>query len=186
MRWMLTALMCAGLAVAGGDTLEVTFNHATQALAQKDYAAAERGFEQVLAQTPANVGALGNLGVVYSRTNRPGDAVRVYEKALQISPEEKGILLNLGLLYLKQDDYDRALPNFEHLVKLDPGNMQARELLATSQIFSGKAQIAAGELEQLRTTDANKGSVLYLLGVAYIKSGEPDKGRAVFEELFRS
>jgi len=37
--------------------------------------APERGFEKVLAATPNQVAAMGNLGVVYQRTHRPEKAI---------------------------------------------------------------------------------------------------------------
>ena len=41
------------------------FDHAVAAMSNGDYAAAERGFQQVLKIEPKNIGALGNLGVVF-------------------------------------------------------------------------------------------------------------------------
>ena len=63
---------------------EPSLNHAEYA---GDYAAAEEGFRRVLNSAPDNIGALGNLGVVYSRTNRLTDAevdevIDVVRKAL--------------------------------------------------------------------------------------------------------
>ena len=124
-------------ASAGAQT-QVIFEHAAQALQAGDYPAAESGFRKVLRAEPGNLGALGNLGVVYSRTNRYARAIDVYKQALRTAPQDRGILLNLGLVYLKQDDYQHALPYFLRLHRSDPGNWQATNLLATCLVYGGK------------------------------------------------
>ncbi|MEO0108483.1 MAG: tetratricopeptide repeat protein, partial [candidate division WOR-3 bacterium] len=57
-------------------------------LASGDLAAAERGFLSVLKAQPNHVGALGNLGVVYSRMDRAADAITVYQRALKLSAND--------------------------------------------------------------------------------------------------
>ena len=58
------------------------FDRAVRALAANDYQTAERGFQSVLRQEPRNVAALGNLGVIYSRTGRADQAITSYRRAL--------------------------------------------------------------------------------------------------------
>jgi tetratricopeptide (TPR) repeat protein len=124
---------------------------------------------------------------VYARTNRPGKAVEVYERALKLAPHQEGLLLNLGLAYLKEEEYRRALPLFLEVKQIDLTNLQADELIATCRVFSNQdVNAAIGQLEQLQTTDPNKGVILYLLGVAYTRTKQPEKAKAVFEELLRS
>ena len=131
---------------ATSDTNERVFARAQEALEAGSYAAAEAGFRQVLQKDPHNVGALGNLGVVYSRTHRFALAIASYKQALRASPGDQGILLNLGLAYLKQNDYPHALPFFRRLHALRPQNGQATNLLATCLVFGGHPQAAAIDL----------------------------------------
>src|SRR5215470_392981 len=119
----LTALLLSAASLT--DTTQQIFERASQALKAGDYPAAEAGFRRVLEAEPRNVSAMGNLGVVYSRTLRFAKAIAIYKRTLSLSPQEQGILLNLGLVYLKQDDYERARPYFQRLRKLDPKNRQA-------------------------------------------------------------
>src|SRR5215469_3758180 len=85
------------LGATPAQTTKQTFERASQALQAGDYHAAEAGFLEVLRFEPSNVNAMGNLGVVYSRTLRFAKAIEVYRHALRLSPREQGILLNLGL-----------------------------------------------------------------------------------------
>jgi len=107
----------------------------------------------------------------------------VYKQALRIAPREKGILLNLGLVYLKQDDYALALPYFRRLHGQDPDNLQATNLLATCLVYGGQS---AAALELLKPLAGTKGdpATLYLLGVAYSRTGEKEAGEKVFATLF--
>ena len=63
----LRGLLLSAAALFAADPIEAVFEKAVAALAAQDYVAAERGFVTVLKTKPDNVGALGNLGVVYTR-----------------------------------------------------------------------------------------------------------------------
>ncbi|MFL6463310.1 MAG: tetratricopeptide repeat protein [Bryobacteraceae bacterium] len=185
-----TVLTCAAIIllsqhlIAAQNTNEKIFGEGTESLRRGDNAAAEKAFLTVLKSEPNNLAALGNLGIVYVRTNRPAKAIDTYERALKLAPQEKGLLLNLGLAYFKQEQYTRAFPKFQQVKALDPANLQARELAASCQLFSGHVEEAISELEALRPIDPNKGGILYLLGVAYTRAKQSDKAKSIFEELF--
>src|SRR5947209_16341782 len=131
------AVLIFALLAHAQDPLAGVFDRAVAALSAGDYAAAESGFQQVLKASPNHIGALGNLGVVYARSEQFDKAIGVYQRALRLVPNEKGLQLNLGLAYLKQESWAEALPVFQALVKADPGSKQARSLLATTQLHTG-------------------------------------------------
>jgi predicted Zn-dependent protease len=154
---------------------EVLFERAASALAAGDYGAAEKGFAAVLKKHPNHIGALGNLGVVYSRTQRSARAIETYQRALALSPGDLALRLNLGLVYFKQESYQLAAKQFSRIVAKQPNHRQAQELLATCQIHLGKAKLAISSLESLKRSDPKNAGVLYLLGMAYLKNQQPDK-----------
>jgi tetratricopeptide (TPR) repeat protein len=176
-------LLCVSGLLCAADALLPVFQKAVAALSAGDYAAAEAGFQQVLKAAPNHVGALGNLGVVYSRTSRPGQAIAAYQRALRIVPRDQALMLNLGLIYVKQESYTDALPLFEKLVAANRSNLQARELLVTCQLNTGRVAAAIQGLEALRKEDPNTAFVLYMAGIAYLKNKEPEKARAALDEL---
>jgi tetratricopeptide (TPR) repeat protein len=182
----LLSLLCASALLPAADVLLPVFQKAVAALSSGDYAAAEAGFQQVLKAAPNHVGALGNLGVVYSRTSRPDKAIATYRRALHLVPQDHGLMLNLGLIYVKQESYADALPLFEKLAAANPGNLQARELLTTCQLNTGRVAAAIQGLEALRREDPNTAFVLYMVGIAYLKNKEPEKARAALNELVAS
>ena len=175
----------AVLAFGGTTTPQQVFEQASAALKSGDYAAAESGFQQVLRRDPQSLGALGNLGVVYSHTHRYGKAIEVYRRALRFSPNDNGILLNLGLAYLKKDDYTNALPFFRRLHANDPGNAQAFNLLATCLVFGGNPKAALDLLQAASEKDPDP-ATLYLLGVAYSRTGQREAGKEIFARMLTS
>lgn len=55
-----------------------------------------------------------------------------------------------------------------------------------SILSTGELAPAIGELEALRTLSPRDEGVLFLLGFAYRKSHEPDRAKAVFQQMFEA
>jgi tetratricopeptide (TPR) repeat protein len=161
------------------DPPELAFRKAAAALTAGELSQAEQGFLEVLQSQPRHIGALGNLGIVYSRQERVSDAITVYQRALKLSPNEPGLLLNLGLAYLKLEEYQSAKPLLARADRSPLASAQTKELLATCRLFTGEEAAAAAALETLPRTPG----VLYLLGSAYLRLNQPDRARAVFADL---
>ena len=174
------------ISVWAAEPAKDIFDRAVRALGAEDYQNAERGFQSVLKQEPRNVAALGNLGIIYSRTGRADQAITAYRRALELSPDDKAILLNLGLLYLRHENHARALPLFERVVKMDPQNLQARQLQALCRAYLGQTAPAIADLEALRASAPRDENVLFLLGLVYLKSHDTDKAKAVFAQMFEA
>jgi len=175
--------LCGWLAWGATDPPEIVFDHAVHALAASDYASAEQGFQSVIRQQPENVGAIGNLGIVYARTHRAGEAIAAYQHALRLSPDDESILLNLGIAYLKQNLHRLALPYFARVVAIDSHNQQARQLLAVCRLYAGDAAQAIHELEDLSAASPRDEQLLFLLGFAYLKNGDSKKAQAIFNRM---
>ena len=176
--------LCGILTFAAADPPKVIFDRGVHALNAGNYPTAEQEFQAVLRQEPKNIAAIVNLGILYARTNRTDKAVREYKKALQLSPNDEPILLNLGLVYLKQEFHSKALPYFARVVQMDPKNLQARQLLAVCRIYTGKLTEGIHDLEELEAANPKNEQLLFLLGFAYLKNGDPDKAKAVFNRMF--
>jgi tetratricopeptide (TPR) repeat protein len=184
----LTVLRLA-LALSQGQAVSTgtIFADAARALSSGDLAAASRGFEQVLAREPNNLGALGNLGVVYSRSGQPVKAIAMYRRALQIAPDHPGLLLNLALAYLKLDDHAAAKPLLAKLLTLNPPDRsQAQELLAICQIQTNELVPALQALQHLAQSPAPSPGVLHFLSLAYLKNNQRDLAIGTLARLYDS
>lgn len=178
-------LTAAFLCFAQGNAASV-FERGVQQLSRGDLDGAEKSFRDVLATQPNHIGALGNLGVVYSRQDRPADAVAVYSRALKLAPKEPGLLLNLGLAHLKLDQYTAARPLFERIAAMGKPSPQVRELLATARLFSGDVAAAMPEIEALHRENPASSGVLYLLAVGSLKQKNRDGAAQAFDQLMRT
>ncbi len=180
------SFVLSAAALAAADSLQNTFEQAVQALSSQDYVRAEQGFQAVLKARPGNVGALGNLGVVYSRTHQYAKAIQVYRLALRSSPaaaNDDGLLLNLGLAYLKQEQYTNARPLFAKIAAAHPENSQAQQLLATCQLYTREVAAGVARLEALRAVQPRDSGILYLLGLGYYRLGEKEKAGALASQM---
>jgi tetratricopeptide (TPR) repeat protein len=177
----LVLLSAASLFAA--DTAEAIFQRAAAALVAQNYETAERDFQAVLKLQPANVGALGNLGVVYSRTHQYDHAIEVYQRALKIAPGDKALTTNLGLAYIKQERFSAAAPIFEKLTAADPANLQARELLATCRLSLGQYEKALTVIAPLLEAEPTNPGILYMQGVALSRLKRPAEAREAFTKM---
>ena len=179
------AFVCFAAAHArAAVTAEAAFQRAASALQSQNYAEAESGFREVLKLEPGNIGALGNLGVVYSRTHRYAQAIGVYKEALKIAPRDSGMLTNLGLAYIKQEQFAPAVPIFQQLAA-DPSNLQARELLASCWISLEKYESALAVLQPLAAEESQNPGVFYMEGIAFIRLKKADESKAAFDRMMK-
>jgi len=173
---MLSLALALAFSQAEPIPTQTLFEQATRALSLSNLTQAESLFKQVLTREPNNLGALGNLGVVYSRQNLPVKAVDTYQRALRLAPNEAGLLLNLGLAYLKLDNHSQAKPLF---AKLASTNTQARELHAICQLQTGEIAAARQTLESHLDSPAS----YHFLALAYAKEQKLDQARSVLDQL---
>lgn len=163
---------------------EEVFASASRALQSKDYVQAEAGFREVLRREPNNLGALGNLGVLYSRQNLPAKAVEIYQRALRRAPREPGLILNLGLAYLKMDAHAKAKPLFAQLaLQQSPRQQQALELLGICQLQTGDTASAVATLEPLLAGPQASPGVYHFLALAYVKQQRLPRAQEVLDQL---
>jgi len=183
---LIATLIFAAAFLSADDPLAQVFDRAVASLSAGDYPAAEAGFQQVLKASPNHIGALGNLGVIFARTDRLDQAIALYRRALKLSPADHGLLLNLGLAYVKEESFAEALPVFRGLAKTAPANLQVRELLATTELRTGQTGSAVFRLETLRTEEPQNAGILYLLGIGYLKQGRREEARRALDTFLAS
>jgi tetratricopeptide (TPR) repeat protein len=171
--------------IAAAESAEALFQRAASALSLQDYTAAEQGFLAVLRLKPRNAGALGNLGVVYSRTHRYLQAIDVYRRALRVAPADPELRANLGLVYIRQEQFAEALPIFEKLAA-DPGNQKARELYASCMVGVGKYEAARRVLEPLAASQPGNTGVLYMLGISLARLKQTDAAHAAWARMMEA
>ncbi len=178
----LIILLLNGSRILAADSAAVLFDKAATALRAQQYAEAETGFRSVLKLEPRNIGALGNLGVIYSQTHRYAQAIQVYQAALKVSPGDDAVLINLALAYVKQDRCDSAAPILEKLAP-KPANLQSRELLASCRVSLAQYEQANRLLERLIVEEPDNPGILYIQGVALTRLKRNDEAHSAYQKM---
>ena len=90
-------------------------------------------FREALRLAPDDVDATGNLGAALVGS-QPAEAIRLLEKAIAARPSFVRAHYNLALAYAQSSEHglDKAIPQFQKVIELDPG-------FASAQFELGKA-----------------------------------------------
>jgi tetratricopeptide (TPR) repeat protein len=66
---------------------------------------------------------------LYLREQQYAKAERAFSRALQVVPDDPGLLYSRGLTYAEAGQVDLAVKDFEHLLKIKPGDVDASNAL---------------------------------------------------------
>lgn len=122
-------------------------------------------YRKALAEFPENSTALTSLGLALFETGRMDEALNIYQQAMSSSPDdpipaEKCAEIHESMgdahqaielreaaadLYVRQRNVDKAIENWSHSARLDPGNIAVRSRLALTFERLGRKREAAHE-----------------------------------------
>jgi tetratricopeptide (TPR) repeat protein len=157
--------------------------HGQLALAAGEYATAEHDFNQLLKLGVRSPSVYSNLGVVYLRTGRVDEAIRVLLKAKALAPGVPGIRLNLGLAYFRKREFKMAAPYFGDVLASDPANLQAHYLKGLCHFMMDDLPAAIASFEPIQDREQDDLEFLFMLGTSYGMVKRTDDSRRIFERL---
>jgi Flp pilus assembly protein TadD len=102
-------------------------------LASGDAAGAEREYKAALTVDPTNSVAAGDLAVLYARSRRLDEAVRLWQQVSKDDPGETAAGTNLALAACMLHDRATATAALERVIAFSPDNEKAKGLLAQIQ-----------------------------------------------------
>jgi cytochrome c-type biogenesis protein CcmH/NrfG len=138
-----------------------------------------------LERNPGDVKARSNLGAVLAALGRYAEAIEAYKQALEIAPADPVVRTNLALAYYKSADIPRAAELLDALHRDQPEDLRATLLLADCRLRLGEYDTAIGLLRPVEAAAPDDKAVLYMLGMALIRSGKADEGRVRVERLMQ-
>jgi len=97
-------------------------------------------FRQVLKIQPKHPQAQNNIGVIFWNLNAYEKAEMEFIKAINIQQDLPEIHQNLAALYIKESRYTHAIPHLEQVLKLQPENVIAQNLLGYALVQVKKGQ----------------------------------------------
>lgn len=102
------------------------------------YSDIETLWRDTLARNPGAWMAQHNLGLLYAREGRVGDALAAYEAALAIRPDLGQTHYNLGSVHASQGRFDQALDHLQQATRLEPTLLEARNNLGNVLVRLGR------------------------------------------------
>ncbi len=129
---------------------------------------------------------LANLGAALAGLGRYEEAIIRYNEALKLAPGHPMVLFNLGASYYKSGNLQMAAESFEQACKADPSNVRSQILVGDCRLQLGEYRKAIEILEPLEQKNPQDLTLAYLLGSAYMKDRQLDKGQRQLEKILKN
>ncbi|MBI5525866.1 MAG: tetratricopeptide repeat protein [Deltaproteobacteria bacterium] len=128
------------------------------------------------------------LAGIYHGIDKSDLAVEHYVRAIALDPLLASAYVQLGALYVDRGGFDRAVPLFEKLVKIDRNREDYRFMLGRALQLLGR--LDAAEREFLWMVEKNKESVHGLVGLGFVyaarrlREKDPDRRAELREKAY--
>lgn len=140
-------------------------------------------YKQVLLLKPGLYEAELNLGILYLRNRRPGDAVPVLREAVGQKPNEARPKRYLGDALLAMDDAAGAAEAYQQALMLNPKLAAAELGLGQSLLHEAKLDEASVHYQQAVALDPNLKSYLLEIAVAFSKAYRSEEAAALLQQF---
>lgn len=179
--WVMLLLLGTSF-VALGQQTKASIESIESLIRSQEYDQALEMSKLALHQTPNDFRLWTLQGIILSIKGGNHDAIDAFQKALSLSPNYPAALKGeVQLLYQARDE--RAIPLLEKILKADPKDETAHEMLANLEEKEGNCQVAIDHFllstEAIRT---HPGS-LEAYGNCLAQTKQPQKAIPIFEQL---
>ena len=181
-RWCLGVLL--GVALAG-PLADAAQEGRAAPPRTADLENAVRAYREHLARNPGDARARSNLGAALAALGRYEEAIQTYREALGLAPGDPVIRMNLALAFYKSADIPQAAEELEGLHREQASDLRTTLLLADCRLRLGAYETVVGLLQPLEAADPDNQAVLYMLGMALIRSGRAGEGQSRVERLMQ-
>ena len=118
------------------------------AVANQDYAAAIKLFQDIVARYPLDVESYRHLGRLLRGENRLEEAIQIFKQGLVIDPEARELCNGLGAAYSDLGRHDEAIAMFQRYVSLAPEEPNAHDSLGLGYQWAGRYEEAIQEYQR--------------------------------------
>lgn len=128
---------------------------------EEEYKRAAEAYEKHVRKNSKDVKAFFNMGLAYSKLNKPEEAVKAFRQAAKLEPEDSETQFELGLAYTRVARFQEAVIALQKANELDPDNYRAQEELEKAKNKFERQQAILKRQEELarrqaaRNTNAN-------------------------------
>jgi tetratricopeptide (TPR) repeat protein/HEAT repeat protein len=139
--------------------------------------------KQIEDEHPTDFARLALLGALYEETGDPANALIAYKKALAINPRHIDLRLKLIRVLQSQGELDKAIAEYEGLIRAAPNNPQFVFEQCEALMQRGDRTRALKLLTELEARAQNDEESLSRLADFYSRIGEADKSLKVLSRL---
>lgn len=184
----LIVLMCVGSVAAQSrsNDAERLLARAVQLHESGDIEGAIREYKAFLTIRPEVMEARSNLGAAFARLGRYEEAIEQYKLALALQPGNTQVRFNLGVAYYKTALLSDAVQEFERIAAADSSNKNVVLLLADCHLQAGDYKKVIKLLEPIRIERRDDLTVAYMLGTAYIRDDQLERGQGLVDLILRN
>jgi protein O-GlcNAc transferase len=148
-----------------------------------DLAAAEAGYQAILASSASPPRALHLLGTLHAQTGRAASAVDLLQQALQVDPSDAETHNNLALARHGLGDATAAEGGFRQALRINPHYAEAHNNLGDLLREQGRLDEAVVELRAALHDRPHYPEAANNLGIAYHELGRFVEAAQCFEEV---
>jgi len=135
---------------------------------QGNFKAAEKQYQQILADDPSNVDALSNLGAIYVRSGKLSSAESTLKQAVAIAPDNDFLLTTLGVVQYRQSKFDEAIEQLNKAIEINPKSATAHNYLGIAASQKGRQKEAEKEILQALANNPDDADAHFNLAVILI------------------
>jgi tetratricopeptide (TPR) repeat protein/peroxiredoxin len=129
--------------------------------------------------------AWNNLGLLATREDKTGEAIRYFQQAVRLSPDHLVALNNLGNAFRVQKNWAEAGKTFERALEVAPGDTEANYGLAMVFAQADDSARAYEYLKKALKSRPDYPEALNNLGILYLRTQRRDEAVASFKECIR-
>src|SRR5260370_37528739 len=162
------------------NPLNDLLDEAQRDIDEKQFEAAIRPLQKVLAEEPDFAYGHFQLAYVFTALKKTKEAQAEYERAAALDPKMSAAYVNLGMLLLDSREDAAAVAPLRKAVELLPAESRPRYLLAVALDRSGDRSGAAEAFEALLHLDPNDITAIEYLGWMALRAGKPAEAEVRF------
>ncbi len=151
---------------------------------QKKYAEAGTAFSKGIQLAPKNPVAYVDLAKLGLMRGDSKTAIQVLQQGLVAIPDNIQLMSSLAEIYQTTSDYDKAIAEYENILKIAPGMDVVANNLASvlTDVKGDKASLARAAALAKRFENSDNPVYLDTLGWIDVKSGEFDRAQPILEK----
>lgn len=173
---LLLALLIPLSARAQNNSLVKRLENAASLIRDGRIGEAEQQLNSILKVAPDEAEAFNLLGTIRAKQGRLNEAERLFTRAVRINDQLVSAHMNLAYLYVLEGVPEKTISQLKEVLRLDPNNSDAGSKLASLLLAQNRVDECISFIEKVKQSRPLSVALLVLLGDAYLKKGDLEKG----------